>query len=44
MGILRKFFTKITKTKISLDDDFLEKLEEIFIEADIGITTCQMIM
>ncbi len=44
MGILKNFFSKITKTKTSLDDNFLEKLEEIFIEADVGIKTCQMIL
>ena len=44
MGILKNFFNKITKTKISLDHNFLEKLEQTLIEADTGVKTSQMIL
>ncbi len=35
---------QLVSTKTSVDDDFLEKLEEILISADIGTKTTQMIV
>jgi fused signal recognition particle receptor len=35
---------QLVSTKTSVDDDFLEKLEEILISADVGVKTTQMIV
>ena len=44
MGILKKIFNKVAKTGIKIDDIFFEELEEILIEAYVGVKTTQDIL
>jgi fused signal recognition particle receptor len=44
MGILKNFFSKISKSNFKIDETFFEDLEEKLIEADTGVTTAQLIL